>query len=87
MSDKVDFAKLFKIAQKYVDDTERYDRSVCSLREANGVAMPGSPKEKALIGENAHKTMRKSVLEADRNGLGRDLLVSAIADIFKKEKR
>ena len=63
------------LAKEYEDRCEAFDRTVCSGEERNGLAMPGNPKESALICKHARKVMDEI---CHREGISRADLQSAL---------
>lgn len=49
---------LRRLAEEYEQCTESYDRTVCTLRNSSGIAMPATSRETSLISRNALRTLR-----------------------------
>lgn len=56
--------RLYKLAKQYHDETESYDKSVCSIIDDRGVAMPANIYEQRMINRNALK-VRQRLLESN----------------------
>lgn len=65
---------LRRLAQQYHEETEAYDRTVCSALR-NGIAIPTTVAEGGLISRNARQTLERL---AGENGVPRDALLRAI---------
>lgn len=55
--------KLYDLAKQYHDETELYDRGVCSGRTDDGIAMPVDNYELVMINRNAHKVRKRLLKE------------------------
>ena len=51
--------RLLAVAQQYVDETETYDRSVCTGPIGRDGIMPATRHEFALVNQNAKKVMNR----------------------------
>jgi hypothetical protein len=69
---------LNELAMKYHEQTERYDRSVCSGPIVDGAIMPANGRERAAINRNAAKVRDALCVEAMRLGFGKREWQSAI---------
>ena len=54
---------LFQAWVSYYVRTERFDRSVCSARDQQGIAVPVMPWERELVSNNARGLLRELRLE------------------------
>lgn len=69
--------RLYELAKQYHEETEAYDKTVCSVQNERGVAMPIDAYEHGLINRNALK-VRKRLLD-DNPDIGRTELHRAIS--------
>lgn len=68
---------LHELAQRYHEECEAYDRTVCSGMQ-RGVAMPRDSYEFGLINRNALRVRDRLYPEAARLGFSRDAWMKAI---------
>lgn len=61
--------RLYDLAKRYRDETEAYDRTVCSGPILHGSIMPASAQETALITRNARKVFLQIADEAARHNI------------------
>lgn len=69
--------RLHELAKQYHEETEAYDRTVCSSKNKRGVAMPVDYYEHGLINRNALR-VRKRLLDENPE-IGREELHMAIS--------
>jgi hypothetical protein len=70
--------RLYDLAKRYHDETEAYDRTVCSGPLLHGSIQPASTYEAALINRNAHAVLRRIREEAAGHGISTAELWKAI---------
>ncbi len=70
--------KLRNLARQYIKETEAYDQTVCTYRNKNGIALPNTPSEFALVNNNAHQLFNKLFGQLDRK---------LALEIIKEERR
>lgn len=63
---------LYELAKEYHEKTEEYDRTVCSVRNERGIAMPANGYELSLINRNAY-AVRERILKENPNITSRQL--------------
>lgn len=71
-----------KLALEYHTRTEKYDKTVCSLKNAKGVAMPANFEQAALVTDYAWKVYDELCAKLDKQK--RALLWPAIISVAKK---
>ena len=76
-----------ELALEYHKRTESYDRSVCSLRDARGIAMPADGYERGFINANARKVYRDVIDKAQLQEIPRHKLLAAISVIGREIDR
>lgn len=72
---------LYKYAKKYHDQTESYDRQICSFRDEKGIAMPKDSYERRLINKNAKEVFEELYLEVAALGKTRQEFQKSISDL------
>lgn len=71
---------LEEIAMQYHDNTERYDRTVCTGRMMNGVAVPADSRQFSLINRNAHVERNNAIRKGQDIGYNSDVVERAIRE-------
>lgn len=61
--------KVKEFADRYELGCENYDRTVCSIRNERGVAMPANWREQGLVSRNALAIRKQLVDEANECGI------------------
>ena len=61
--------KLYTLAKRYHDETETFDRTVCTGPIIYGSIQPASMHEMAKITHNAHKVWRQIRADAANHGI------------------
>ena len=61
-------ARLRLLAQQYHEDTERFDRSICTGPVFDGSIRPANHRERLIINRHAQELRRRLVQEAIRYG-------------------
>ena len=61
--------KLYELAKRYHDETESYDRTVCTGPIVDGSIQPFGPRQAVLINRNANKVFQQIKEEAARHGI------------------
>jgi hypothetical protein len=70
--------KLHELAKRYHDETEAFDRTVCTGPIIEGSIRPVGYRELAQINRNADEVRRRIFEEAERHDIGRDEMRRAI---------
>lgn len=70
--------KLHELAKRYHDETEAYDRTVCTGPVVRGSIQPMRPRETALISRNAQRVFDGIAREAACHGISRAELWRAV---------
>lgn len=70
---------LYDLAKRYHDETEAYDRSVCTGLVVHGSIRPMSPTQMGLINRNAKLVFDRVLCEASQKGISREELRDAIS--------
>jgi hypothetical protein len=70
--------KLHELAKRYHDETEAYDRTVCSGPVVRGSIQPLHPAEMSAINRNARKVFERIAQEAASHGISRAELWHAV---------
>ena len=70
--------KLHELAKRYHDETEAYDRTVCTGPIVRGSIMPVYPRETVLINRNAQRVFDGIAREAAAHGINRAELWRAV---------
>lgn len=73
--------QLHDLAKRYHDETEAYDRTVCTGPIVRGSIQPFRPWEVAAINRNARKVFDRIALEAARHEISRAELWRSIGRI------
>ncbi len=60
---------VYRLAREYLDRCEQYDRAICTHINPDGVAMPTSPHEHALVCIHAKKMFDELAAISDRTDL------------------
>jgi hypothetical protein len=61
--------KLHELAKRYHDETEAYDRTVCTGPIVRDSIQPASSRELAQINRHAHQVLRQIEKEAESHGI------------------
>jgi hypothetical protein len=61
--------KLYKLAKQYHDETEAFDRTVCTGPIINGSIMPVGNREFVEVNRNAYKVRARIIAEAAQHGI------------------
>ena len=70
--------KVYELSRQYHEETEAYDRTVCTGPIRSGSILPMSPKELALINRNASIVLRKLRDVAAQHDISQDELLLGI---------
>lgn len=70
--------KAAELADRYYNETEAYDRTVCSGPLRDGSIMPMGPHERALVMRNAGQVREQIKREAEAQGISRQEMAQAI---------
>jgi hypothetical protein len=70
--------KLYELAKRYHDETEAYDRTVCSGPVVHGSIQPIGPWELGAINRNARQVFDRIAQEAARHEISRAELWHAV---------
>lgn len=71
--------KAAELADRYHQETETYDRSVCTGPIRDGSVMPIGSHEFALVNRNAIKVRKQIMHEAEQYGISQQDMARAIA--------
>jgi hypothetical protein len=71
---------LHALAKQYHDETEAFDRAVCSGPVVRGGIMPMTADERVKMIRNAKKVLVAIIKEAFEHGIGRSEMLRAIRD-------
>lgn len=69
--------KAMELAKRYRDQTEAYDRTVCTGPIGRDGILPRTPRETALINRNAVKVRREIMAEAAAHGISAEQMRQA----------
>lgn len=69
---------LYELAKRYHDETEAYDRTVCTGPIVRGSIRPVYPRETVLINRNAQRVFDGIAREAAAHGINRAELWRAV---------
>jgi hypothetical protein len=69
---------LYELAKRYHDETEAYDRTVCTGPIVDGSIQPFGPRQAALINRNAQRVFDGIAREAASHDISRAELWRAI---------
>lgn len=70
---------IHELAKKYHEETEAYDRTVCTGPIIDGSIRPMTPRELGLINKHAFEVRKRITQEALQAGLDLKVLARAIA--------
>jgi hypothetical protein len=73
--------KADELAQRYHDQTEAFDRTVCTGPILHGSIMPVTPHEMAQVNRNAILVRKQIMLEAGQHGITAAEMRHAIAKL------
>ena len=73
--------KAHELAERYRDETEAYDRTVCTGPIVDGEIMPNGYYELGLINRNARKVLADLMSEAEQFGVTRQEMQRAISRV------
>lgn len=79
--------QLMRLAERYHQRTEAYDRTVCSGPIVGGAITPATDSERTLIVQHARGVRRELEVEADRLGIAPERLHSAITQFSREAQR
>lgn len=71
--------KIHELAKRYHEETEAFDRTVCTGPIINGAIMPMNPSEFALVLKNSILVREKIMIEAKAAGISSRDMKRAIA--------
>jgi hypothetical protein len=71
--------KLHELAKRYHDETEAYDRTVCTGPIRDGSVMPIGTRQMALVNRNAIKVRERIMHEAAQHDISRQDIARAIS--------
>jgi hypothetical protein len=74
---------LRRLAEQYHEQTERFDRTVCTGPVTNGSIRPANPEEHRVIERNARETFEALLRVAEVSGYSRQRLRDAIRAAVK----
>lgn len=69
----------YSLAKQYHDETEAYDRLVCTGPARDGCAMPATGAQFQLINTHARQVRDRVMVEAELNGISRADMQRAIS--------
>ena len=70
---------LHELAKRYHEETEAYDRTVCTGPVVRGSIQPFGPRELGAINRNARQAFDRIAKDAASHGVGRAELCHAIS--------
>ena len=70
--------RLWRLAKKYHEETESYDRIVCSGPIRNGAIIPANGRELRMINHNAKRVLKEILQEAALVGFSVKEVMGAI---------
>jgi hypothetical protein len=71
--------KLHELAKRYHDETEAYDRTVCTGPIRDGSVMPIGTRQMALVNRNDIKVRERIMHEAAQHDISRQDIARAIS--------
>lgn len=69
----------YALAKQYHDETEAYDRLVCTGAVREGCVLPATDSQFRLINTHARQVRDRVMAEAERNGISRPDMQRAIS--------